>query len=585
MNVQFEFGSSVRPKTKKGALILDIGGVRNWGDPERLIDGHWPGFYATSYEWLKTAKLGDARVFDLTPETRAAIVVAQETTFDGREWSPYKAKPAAVEKGLAALAKQVEPPIHVHVNRIGGPQHPKGLWKIIEDALARAFLSRKVPVTVYDDYIRAIADGDLDAVKALVAAGADPNKRSDGGHLPLSWAIHNAKRAEDIVRYFLEIGVKRYDELLVDALTTHRNEDKLAWLVEQLLEEGDRKLVVPTILRSTVHVPYARRLIELGAKADAIANDDGSTPLHLAARFGDKEIIDLLMDHGASLKVKDKERKTPLDYALDWRRNDMVKLLKKKLGAKPFDWTKAEKDLYDAAVQELGRIAKKHKSTTFSAFAFECDVGNGSMLVKLNEASHAFSTKYTLSGDFTDGFEAIDSDKRVRMLFNEASGSEDRCRRVVDMVYRVAVRMEQEDAFSQLQRSDDFQVMVSDAHEMPAAALARLERVRREAGVKTKPTGAKKKEAAVPKKPTPNAAAEKKTPSAGGAAGKTVHLEFREGTSQKFWEIEVQGKKHTVTFGRIGSPGQSKTKSFSSPDAAQSDADKLVAEKRKKGYR
>jgi uncharacterized protein (TIGR02996 family) len=61
-------------------------------------------------------------------------------------------------------------------------------------------------------------------------------------------------------------------------------------------------------------------------------------------------------------------------------------------------------------------------------------------------------------------------------------------------------------------------------------------------------------------------------------------FEFKDGKSNKFWNIELQGKEFTVTFGKIGTPGQEQTKSF--PDAAKAKAahDKLVAEKLGKGY-
>jgi predicted DNA-binding WGR domain protein len=39
-----------------------------------------------------------------------------------------------------------------------------------------------------------------------------------------------------------------------------------------------------------------------------------------------------------------------------------------------------------------------------------------------------------------------------------------------------------------------------------------------------------------------------------------------------------------VQFGRIGTAGQTQTKTFSSADAAQKAADKLIAEKTGKGY-
>jgi len=63
------------------------------------------------------------------------------------------------------------------------------------------------------------------------------------------------------------------------------------------------------------------------------------------------------------------------------------------------------------------------------------------------------------------------------------------------------------------------------------------------------------------------------------------HFEFVEGSSSKFWEIAVNGKDVTVRFGRIGTAGQTQTKSFVDSAAAQKHADKLIGEKSRKGYR
>jgi len=64
----------------------------------------------------------------------------------------------------------------------------------------------------------------------------------------------------------------------------------------------------------------------------------------------------------------------------------------------------------------------------------------------------------------------------------------------------------------------------------------------------------------------------------------TVHLEFEEGTSSKFWRARVEGKTLYVNYGKIGSNGQTQVKDFGSPDLAEKEYGKLVAEKRKKGY-
>lgn len=97
---------------------------------------------------------------------------------------------------------------------------------------------------------------------------------------------------------------------------------------------------------------------------------------------------------------------------------------------------------------------------------------------------------------------------------------------------------------------------------------------------------------AKPAAPAKAAAPEKAAPAPAAPAAKaavavpagTRRFEFTEDGSSKFWEITLNENAHTVRYGKIGTAGQEKTKSFGSVDAAQKDAEKLVAEKTKKGY-
>jgi DNA ligase-1 len=61
-------------------------------------------------------------------------------------------------------------------------------------------------------------------------------------------------------------------------------------------------------------------------------------------------------------------------------------------------------------------------------------------------------------------------------------------------------------------------------------------------------------------------------------------FEFSSGSSNKFWEIEINQSQVTVRFGRIGSQGQSNVKSFPSAAAAAAHAEKMIGEKTGKGY-
>ena len=66
--------------------------------------------------------------------------------------------------------------------------------------------------------------------------------------------------------------------------------------------------------------------------------------------------------------------------------------------------------------------------------------------------------------------------------------------------------------------------------------------------------------------------------------GAVRHLEFVGGSSNKFWEITVAGNAFTARFGRIGTAGQSQTKTFADEMKARREAEGLIAEKVKKGY-
>ena len=62
------------------------------------------------------------------------------------------------------------------------------------------------------------------------------------------------------------------------------------------------------------------------------------------------------------------------------------------------------------------------------------------------------------------------------------------------------------------------------------------------------------------------------------------HFEFRDGKSEKFWSIKLESDSHTVNYGRIGTTGQSKTKSFADSTKAKEAFDKLIKQKTGKGY-
>jgi predicted DNA-binding WGR domain protein len=91
-------------------------------------------------------------------------------------------------------------------------------------------------------------------------------------------------------------------------------------------------------------------------------------------------------------------------------------------------------------------------------------------------------------------------------------------------------------------------------------------------------------EPAAPEPLTPEPPAPPPLPAAVSTPGPVRHFEFISGSSSKFWEISLSGNSFTVRFGRIGTAGQSQTKTFADEPKARREADHLIAEKLKKGY-
>ncbi len=61
-------------------------------------------------------------------------------------------------------------------------------------------------------------------------------------------------------------------------------------------------------------------------------------------------------------------------------------------------------------------------------------------------------------------------------------------------------------------------------------------------------------------------------------------FEFVGGSSSKFWEVRVAHADVTVRFGRLGTDGQSQTKTLPDGAAATKHAEKMIAQKTAKGY-
>ncbi len=83
---------------------------------------------------------------------------------------------------------------------------------------------------------------------------------------------------------------------------------------------------------------------------------------------------------------------------------------------------------------------------------------------------------------------------------------------------------------------------------------------------------------------TKTSAGRKKSAGQTADSARPRYFEYVGGNSAKFWEISVAGGDVTVRYGRIGTNGQTSTKSFNDSEKANQHAEKLIEAKTDKGY-
>jgi ankyrin repeat protein len=186
---------------------------------------------------------------------------------------------------------------------------------------------------------KAAENGQKEIAELLIAEGADMNANTDNGETPLDIAI-KYKRTEtaDLLRKHGGNKGEELRALLVAAGNGHLE------VVKQSIADGidvntkDNNGTTP--LHNAArrgHKEIAELLIANGADVNATDKQDAETPLHWAAYAGENHIVELLIKSGAGLNPKrnialhskDRLGATPLDHALNRKKYDTVDLLRK----------------------------------------------------------------------------------------------------------------------------------------------------------------------------------------------------------------------------------------------------------------
>ncbi len=192
--------------------------------------------------------------------------------------------------------------------------------------------------------IGTVEDGDLAGVYRAVELGADPACITPA-HIPPQ---QETDAHFEIMRYLFSTGTDvnfaGFDEGILMTFSAYRGQ--LRYLRLYLEAGADINLSQPMNGVTGLHVAVQHNLpdvvrffLEHGANVDQACHDDapttdpghvyGETALHFAAAGADREIIEMLLAHGADRSMCSSRGETPLDYAVrNQRTPDVLQLLR-----------------------------------------------------------------------------------------------------------------------------------------------------------------------------------------------------------------------------------------------------------------
>ncbi len=172
----------------------------------------------------------------------------------------------------------------------------------------------------------AAAPGHRDAVELLLAGRAEVNARDNAGRTPLHLAADASGREP------LEANPYLTGPLLEKARAEYQRQVEVVRLL--LARQADAS---PRDDAGATPLLWAamrgnRAIVELlldhGAAIDSRDDAHGATPLHMGVRGGHRAVTELLLTRGADVKIRDKEGKTPLGWAVAENRRELAGLLR-----------------------------------------------------------------------------------------------------------------------------------------------------------------------------------------------------------------------------------------------------------------
>jgi len=213
-------------------------------------------------------------------------------------------------------------------------------------ALLTAGLGLPAVAGSYEDFLRALRLDEPETLRRLQRQGFDFNTRDEGGQPGLLLALRSdsLRAAEFLIdqpRIDLDaLAANGENALMLAALRGHVGP------LRQLIRQGaevNKPGWAPLHYAATHPGPASVEMVELllehHAYIDAASPND-TTPLMMAARYGNAQTVKLLIDAGADVTLRNQQELSARDFARTAERQDVADLINRALRAKlgPPSW-------------------------------------------------------------------------------------------------------------------------------------------------------------------------------------------------------------------------------------------------------
>lgn len=173
----------------------------------------------------------------------------------------------------------------------------------------------------FEDFFKAIRRDDASKLIELALRGFDMNTRDEAGEIPLVMALKlDALKAAEFLASESSVDVNAQNPagenaLMIAALRGHRQ------IVDILIErkaQVNKPGWTPLHYAATNAGPEGPGLVALMLEHHAYidaASPNGSTPLMMAARYGDQRSVQVLLEAGADATLRNQQGLSAMDFA------------------------------------------------------------------------------------------------------------------------------------------------------------------------------------------------------------------------------------------------------------------------------